>query len=174
MTGVQTCALPIFYCKSCGTKKALVHYQRDPQRHTQQARERLRRWRSEQPEKLAAQYARHRERLQALKLSVFGHYGDVCACCGEWRIEFLAIDHVNGDGAEHRKSVHPGHGLYKWIRDHGYPPDFQILCFNCNWAKGNDSECPHQRERRLRDGGDGCALRADVRQGAEQGDRHFK
>ena len=43
---------------------------------------------------------RIKRRLQAL-----AHYGGECACCGEKRTEFLAIDHINGGGIKHRKEI---------------------------------------------------------------------
>jgi hypothetical protein len=31
----------------------------------------------------------------------------------------------------------------------GYPKDnFQLLCMNCNFAKGHRGECPHQTAKR--------------------------
>lgn len=75
---------------------------------------------------------------------VLEHYGAACACCGELEETFLCVDHVNNDGAEHRKEI-PGGNLYKWLIDHAFPPGFQILCFNCNMGKHiNGGVCPHQ------------------------------
>lgn len=76
--------------------------------------------------------------------AVMDHYGGKCACCGETEDEFLTIDHKDNDGAEHRKSV-DGARLYRWLMKQGYPTNFQILCMNCNWAKGRYGCCPHQR-----------------------------
>jgi len=41
-----------------------------------------------------------------------------------------------------------GSALYRWIRDSGFPDGFQVLCNNCNYAKGmkkNKNKCPHER-----------------------------
>jgi hypothetical protein len=79
-----------------------------------------------------------------VKLEVFNAYGGArCACCGEEHIEFLSLDHIGNNGAEHRKSV-PATTLYNWIRKNGFPPGFQVLCMNCNFAKGHFGKCPHQ------------------------------
>lgn len=93
------------------------------------------------------------ERLN-LKLEVLKEYGNECVCCQEDKIEFLTIDHVDGTGAEHRKSLGldygrdrgtGGHNFYRWLKKNNYPRDnFQILCFNCNAAKHMYGKCPHK------------------------------
>jgi len=76
------------------------------------------------------------------------HYGDVkCQCCGEDHIEFLAIDHINNDGAAHRRRV--GRGIYHWLVKNNFPPGFQVLCHNCNFAKSAYGTCPHKSEQSL-------------------------
>ena len=81
-----------------------------------------------------------------LKQACVDAYGGRCACCGEARLIFLSIDHVHGDGAEHRKSIYGrnGGGTYQWFKSHGYPQDgrYQVLCHNCNRAKGTGTACP--------------------------------
>lgn len=76
-------------------------------------------------------------------------YGGKCVCCGESNPAFLTIDHVNEDGAAHRKALNAQAGLYiyDWLRKQGYPDGFQLLCFNCNCARSmrGDGVCPHQR-----------------------------
>jgi len=70
--------------------------------------------------------------------------GSVCACCGETDIRFLTIDHVDGDGAQHRKLIGGGGNTYKWLRQNGYPSGFQVLCYNCNMGRyRNGGICPH-------------------------------
>jgi hypothetical protein len=55
---------------------------------------------------------------------------------------FLAIDHVDNSGAKHKKEIGGAAYFYRWLRNNGYPPGFQVLCFNCNWAKSHGG-CPH-------------------------------
>jgi hypothetical protein len=87
----------------------------------------------------------HVENHKANKLKVFTHYGTVCVCCGETLVEGLTIDHINGDGAQHRKEIGVGGlSLYRWLIKHNYPEGFQTLCFTCNFAKGTKKFCPHQ------------------------------
>jgi hypothetical protein len=83
-----------------------------------------------------------------LKMDVLNAYGGpVCACCGETLLEGLTIDHVNGDGAKHRRELGTSLGgsrFYSWLKKHGYPAGFQVLCFTCNVAKGTGDHCPHR------------------------------
>jgi len=82
-----------------------------------------------------------------LRREVLLAYGNVCACCGEKEEIFLAIDHVNNDGAEHRRELRGVSSafFYRWLKKNGFPPGFQTLCHNCNWAKSRGG-CPHQRQ----------------------------
>ncbi len=91
---------------------------------------------------------RHRQKLWKL---VFCHYGEKCTCCGETEPLFLTIDHVNNDGAAHRRSMPDGRyatgeRMYRWLRDNDFPAGFQVLCMNCNLGKQrNGGVCPHHR-----------------------------
>ena len=77
---------------------------------------------------------------------VFDHYGRTCICCGESEFRFLTIDHINNDGATHRKAI--GGNLYSWLIKNQFPDGFQVLCFNCNHGKHlNGGICPHQVAR---------------------------
>jgi len=71
------------------------------------------------------------------------HYGGCCACCGETELVFLTMDHIDGGGTQHNKEINGAH-LAQWLFKMGYPEGFQVLCFNCNWAKSHGG-CPHQR-----------------------------
>jgi hypothetical protein len=86
------------------------------------------------------------KRYRRLRALVFTHYGMACACCGESTSEFLTIDHVNNDGAEHRRAVRNGKGsLHNWLVANKFPDGFQTLCYNCNCAKYRYGLCPHQK-----------------------------
>ena len=88
----------------------------------------------------------HQKKTKPLREQVLAHYGGVCACCGETEPLFLTIDHVNNDGAKHRKEVASNH-LAKWLVDNDFPEDFQILCFNCNCGRQrNGGVCPHHNK----------------------------
>lgn len=84
------------------------------------------------------------ERWRTMRLMVMEAYGGaICACCGETTYQFLTIDHIDEDGAAHRKAI--GQHLYRWLIANDYPPGFQVLCMNCNWGKHqNGGICPHK------------------------------
>lgn len=76
-----------------------------------------------------------------------------CSCCGETEFLFLHIDHIHGNGAEHRREmvkeqgyVSAGNNLPYWLKKHNYPKGFQVLCANCNLGKRLAKECPHKRK----------------------------
>lgn len=90
----------------------------------------------------AGRVARHR----VLRQQALDAYGNKCACCGETEQAFLVFDHVNDDGAEHRKKVNSGL-LVWWLAQNDYPDSVQILCANCNTAKQwSPGGCPHGAE----------------------------
>lgn len=73
-----------------------------------------------------------------IKIEVFAYYccGEPhCQRCGESDIRVLSIDHINGDGAQHRREVGVGMTMYQWIKRNNYPDDLQCLCMNCQWEK---------------------------------------
>lgn len=88
-------------------------------------------------------YQRYRKKL---KTKVLEAYGTVCACCHEHRYEFLTVDHINEDGAEHRRLLGAVKDNLKMYRELLKNPrtDIQILCWNCNCAKSAYGKCPHQ------------------------------
>lgn len=68
----------------------------------------------------------------------------VCECCKINNIDILTIDHVNGDGRNHRRKHNiTGGGIYRWIIKNNFPIGYRVLCFNCNSGKGKNKECPH-------------------------------
>jgi len=87
---------------------------------------------------------RAREATRRVKQEILSHYGGKCVCCGETTFEFLCIDHINGGGTAHRKEVGSGTPFYRWLRK-TYPSGYQVLCHNCNQAKGFYGSCPHAR-----------------------------
>jgi hypothetical protein len=91
---------------------------------------------------------------QKLRHTVLVHYSGglpTCSCCGEKHEEFLSIDHINGDGADHRRmGIKSGYATYRWLIKNNFPPGFQVLCMNCNFAKGHSNSsssggCPYKK-----------------------------
>ena len=85
-----------------------------------------------------------RLRRQRNKIEIINYLGGCCIVCGEDDIRVLTVDHTNGDGAEHRRSllsrrkgsVQTYAAVSKLIREKkpiGW--ELQILCFNCHAKK---------------------------------------
>ena len=95
-----------------------------------------------------------RNKTRAYRLEALTHYcggmPPFCGCCGEKEFLFLCLDHIHGGGNKHRKMIAKegvcANSTVWWLRKHGYPEGFQVLCHNCNMAKGFYGECPHRRK----------------------------
>lgn len=76
---------------------------------------------------------------QKRRLQCIIHYGGKCQCCKEENWAFLEFDHINNDGKKHRKI-----GKFPaWLIRNNFPDSIQLLCSNCNKAKGLYGTCPH-------------------------------
>lgn len=96
---------------------------------------------------LIVKMKKYRDEIKARVFEAYG--GAVCACCGERNKKFLSLDHINNDGAAHRKKIgyRGGIGYYLDIVKNNFPPGFQILCYNCNMGKArNGGVCPHKEK----------------------------
>ena len=102
------------------------------------------------------------------RLNVLQHYSKLhsnsdipcCRCCRlNQNIDFLSLDHISGKQEMNTEpelvklnysSKWSTYTLSKWVVENNYLLDlkkdyFQILCHNCNFAKGmlkNNNECP--------------------------------
>jgi len=88
--------------------------------------------------------------MQRARLTVLAHYSGGtmrCVCCGQDKLPFLALDHVGGGGATHRKDIGSGDQFYRWLIRSSFPPGLQVLCHNCNLAKSAYGSCPHTRKK---------------------------
>lgn len=131
-------------------RKARARYHKDPEKEMR----RHAKWVEANRDRLNA-YCRanrlkHKEKINRsakayrakAKDEVFRHYGGYkCACCGESNRKFLTMDHM----------VKGTHGKYErkqlciWIKQHNFPPHFQVLCYNCNLGRDkNNGVCPHK------------------------------
>lgn len=80
-----------------------------------------------------------------IKNEVIQKYGGICICCKEDNIMFLSLDHVNGGGTRERNNTKKvGGGLYKKLRKEPIDPKYQVMCYNCNFGKGDRDRCPHE------------------------------
>jgi hypothetical protein len=124
-------------CVSCGRRKAYkasVRCKSCYRRYLGHSRRR------HEDERLGKSSWYHKVRAEAI--ARYG--GQKCACCGEQNSGFLTIDHINSDGNVHRKSVGAGTEFVSWLARNGFPPGFQVLCYNCNCGRArNGGICPH-------------------------------
>ncbi len=103
-------------------------------------------------------YQTHKKQVhlyyQHLKEIVFNYYSNgsmVCNCCGENDIKSLTIDHINNDGAAHRREMgrgrNSGSNMYPWLIKHNYPEGYQVLCMNCNCVKEWFGTIEHRKNK---------------------------
>lgn len=88
----------------------------------------------------------HRDTNRQLRKQVIEGYGGMCECCGETAYEFLAIDHVYGGGSKERDKIGTA-GICRKILQEGFPPEYRLLCHNCNMSIGAWGYCPHKLDK---------------------------
>ena len=99
----------------------------------------------ERYKKVAPQMRERQRRYRIMcKEETILEYGGRCVCCGEKRFEFLTIEHINQDGAEHRRKIGGSRMMHSWLKKNNYPDGYTILCFNCNAASYYYGKCPHK------------------------------
>jgi urocanate hydratase len=90
------------------------------------------------------------KRAHGYKVLALTHYGKRGKLCCNWRgchvlnTDMLTLDHVNDDGAKHRREigVKCGQPMYIWAVKNNFPQGLQTLCANHQQLKEN-------RKRRL-------------------------
>ena len=153
-----------YWCRSCRRKYAVELYRKKMRSmseaelserraiiNARQNASRLNR-RGQMSQEELAEYKKkinrdNQKRRDEIRDRVYRAYGGYrCSCCGETERMFLSIDHINNDGAKHRRDnrLNSSEQMYRWIARNGFPDGFQILCMNCQWGKRNNSGvCPH-------------------------------
>ena len=139
-------------CKPCWNKKQ-KEYRDSNKGKIRVIRDRAYRKHRDSPEWVENEKERGRDYWASLRHDAIMAYGGYrCECCGETEPLFLSIDHINNDGAEHRRSLGykegngKGAAIYSWLKRNKYPEGFQILCMNCNHGKArNGGTCPHKQ-----------------------------
>ena len=132
-----------YVCRPCHNEQTRESHKKAYWKNPQKHRERSAEWikknysKAQKMWQISGKKYIERERLVAIK-----KYGGKCACCGETEVKFLSFDHINGGGNKHRKLI--GGKVVRWLKRNNYPKDIQILCHNCNLAKGFYGECPHK------------------------------
>jgi hypothetical protein len=70
------------------------------------------------------------------RLEFIKQAGGKCVECGETDPIVLDFDHINDDGAEHRKKTKRTNVVNILAKEGINITKFQLLCKNCNWRKG--------------------------------------
>jgi len=133
-------------CRSCEKRRNADRYVAN----RESFRERNKEWykKNAQPDSPYRQRQKNlqKERRRIIRHQAIEHYGGHCACCGETENSFLTIDHIYGNGGEHRRQIKRFDVAY-WLYLHNYPEGYQILCFNCNVGRyHNGGICPHKAQ----------------------------
>lgn len=92
---------------------------------------------------------RAEDRLE-VKRTLFDILGNKCECCGFADFSALSIDHIDGNGAAHRKSLNMGGGSNFYVhvlKNIETIDQYRILCHNCNLCLGLNGYCPHQEQK---------------------------
>lgn len=140
-------------CKKCADKAHAELMKKARAKNPDKYKKHQKEHRQRHPDRVRRQRRESGKRLRDSVIAAYG--GPVCVCCGETCESMLTIDHINGDGAEHRKllakdksyaSGRSGLGdyLYRDLRDRGFPEGFQVLCYNCNISKHRKGVCEHK------------------------------
>ena len=135
---------------------------RSPKRYRKHQQEHYRRHHA----RVRGQAQESRRRQKRRVMEAYG--GAVCVCCDEACLSMLTIDHINNDGAKHRREIGKLYEystgkralvteMYTWLERNGFPSGFQVLCYNCNLSKHrNKGVCEHKLN-------EGSTTRAEAR-----------
>lgn len=130
-------------CKECYNKEHAQfqsshreqYYAKNRDKHIEYLRKRMR----DNPELVRSQ---SNASYHKVRFEVLSHYSpDLCCVkCGfNGHISALSIDHINGDGADHRRQL-GGSNMYRWIKNNDFPNTFQVLCMNCQFIKAYENK----------------------------------
>jgi hypothetical protein len=84
------------------------------------------------------------------KTHLFSLLGDECSCCRELQIEFLTLEHIKRDGAQHRRVIKKTRNMYSVVLAEIIADPtligtrYTLYCMNCNWAERHGKTCPHK------------------------------
>ena len=64
----------------------------------------------------------HKSRVK-VRLDMIKAYGGKCSNCGIDDVDVLDVDHINNNGAEHRRDGFHGYNLYRHLKKLKFPTD---------------------------------------------------
>ena len=74
----------------------------------------------------------YRMHIRIIALQIYSNGFMKCACCGFDDIDCLDLDHLDNKGYILRKQTKHHRNICEWVHANNYPPNFQVLCRNCN------------------------------------------
>lgn len=98
--------------------------------------------------KIDARMVRWRDKK---RLEFIAELGGKCSHCGEANPVVLDFDHINDNGAEHRRATRSV-TIVRYFSKYGVDKEqFQLLCKNCNWIKEykRRKKCPPNLKRNI-------------------------
>lgn len=131
------------WCKDCLKEHQMKWRKKNPEKYRNIKIKYLGR----NPERVKERQSFYRKQRRLTALAHYGGNPPSCECCGESLLEFLCLDHKNGGGNKHRKTLGDpnGTGIYQWLKNNNFPEGFRVLCYNCNNAYGHYNYCPHKK-----------------------------
>jgi hypothetical protein len=137
------------YCSDCCCEKTRKHrqtkeykeYHKEYQK-TEKYKDQCRKYRSTDQAKQNHR-EKEKERRKKTKLEIIKHYSKGEMCCELCKFNddrALSVDHINGGGNKHRKSLSftAGHQFYTWLIKNNYPEGYRILCMNCQFIRKSE------------------------------------
>ena len=94
-------------------------------------------------------------RIIRLKTIVLSHYSNdntpSCVLCGFNNLDALSIDHINGNGNQHRRSIggRAGVNFYYWLIKNHFPDGYRTLCMNCQFTESTYLNNPNRPIKEL-------------------------
>jgi len=131
------------WCKKCLRSDAKARYHKTKKNDPEKLKKYARDWFEKNRERSYFLSKRSYEKRRYETLCAYGGIPPRCSCCKEKEIKFLSFDHIKGGGLKHAREIKTS--LMLWLRRNNYPKGFQILCHNCNFAKGHYGKCPHKK-----------------------------
>lgn len=145
-------------------------------RYRQRIRDKRREWNDKWMETNADRYTFLRVQSNARRRRhVLCLYADPPRCveCGFDKVDGLVLDHINNDGAQHRKEVKVncrgstgGGSMYEIVRRSGKLDNLQVLCANCNTIK----QTKHFRLRTLKGNSERARVVEEILEGKRDRD----
>ena len=133
-----------------GTPEYKAYRREKRKRPETMAKERARKQNVEYTEKIKKTRQERRMKVYSVYSKLHSN-SDIpcCRCCEETIMGFLAVDHINGRKhlPEKEKNLNST-SLVNFLFKNNFPEGYQILCHNCNMAKGFYGECPHETMRK--------------------------